>query len=210
MISLVLFTAFLVFSAAEYPADHEYKSIAKADVDYRLPPNIIPLFYTVVLDLNLRNGTYIGQTEIFAYVLLETSVITMHSYQLSNLRVNYITLSDDPSQIWTAIDVTLDEERQFLIITLDRPLVPSSTFKININYERELDIGMLGFYRGSYTNEIGELKYFAATQFQSIFARTAFPCFDEPGMKAMFQVSIVRESTELALSNGILYGTFAA
>nr|CAI5832041.1 unnamed protein product [Callosobruchus analis] len=59
---------------------------------------------------------------------------------------------------------------------------------------------MDGFYRSSYT-ENGKLKNLAATQFEPVYARRAFPCFDEPSFKAPFQVSIAHPKQYRALSN---------
>lgn len=41
----------------------------------------------------------------------------------------------------------------------------------------------------------------ASTQFEPISARRAFPCFDEPDMKANFSMSIVRDKDYLSLFN---------
>lgn len=41
----------------------------------------------------------------------------------------------------------------------------------------------------------------AATHFEPTFARTAFPCFDEPQFKAKFKVSIYRDRFHIALCN---------
>nr|CAD7199426.1 unnamed protein product [Timema douglasi] len=44
-------------------------------------------------------------------------------------------------------------------------------------------------------------RWLASTQFQPTSARRAFPCFDEPGLKAIFKVSIGVDSGRHALAN---------
>lgn len=43
---------------------------------------------------------------------------------------------------------------------------------------------------------------------QATYARKAFPCFDEPAMKAVFNVSIIHSRDTVALSNGGEIGSF--
>ena len=44
-------------------------------------------------------------------------------------------------------------------------------------------------------------RYLATTQFEATDARNAFPCFDEPNMKANFTIVMTREKRHVALAN---------
>lgn len=44
-------------------------------------------------------------------------------------------------------------------------------------------------------------RWLATTQFEPVDARAAFPCFDEPSMKALFSLSMVRDAAHIALFN---------
>jgi aminopeptidase N len=69
---------------------------------------------------------------------------------------------------------------------------------------------MAGFYRSRYTPKVDpvpsvahdkEHHYMFSTQFESCDARRAFPCFDEPNLKASFELSIEIPEDQVALSN---------
>ncbi|KAL6057849.1 Aminopeptidase [Balamuthia mandrillaris] len=60
---------------------------------------------------------------------------------------------------------------------------------------------MKGFYRSKYTNAKGEEAFMAVTQFEATDARRAFPCWDEPALKATFDVTITALNHFDVLSN---------
>ena len=69
---------------------------------------------------------------------------------------------------------------------------------------------MAGFYRSKYKpkGEVpasvakdDEFHYMYSTQFESCDARRAFPCFDEPNLKATFDVELEVPKDQIALSN---------
>ena len=55
--------------------------------------------------------------------------------------------------------------------------------------------------RGFYLSETKKRRY-AVTQFEATDARRAFPSFDEPAYKATFQISLVIDRGDTAISNG--------
>lgn len=60
---------------------------------------------------------------------------------------------------------------------------------------------MAGFYRSSYKDKDGKTGYMATTQMEPTDARRAFPCFDEPALKAQFTITLVADKHMTCLSN---------
>ena len=96
--------------------------------------------------------------------------------------------------------VTIDSEDQVAHIKFPSELSPGSGV-LQLSFKGELNDQMKGFYRCKYKTPSGEERFSASTQFESTFARRAFPCWDEPAIKAKFQVTMIAPKNLTVLSN---------
>ena len=84
----------------------------------------------------------------------------------------------------------------------------NTEYQLRVEYTGILNDEMKGFYRSTY-KEGSLTKWLATTQFQSTDARRAFPCMDEPGLKATFQLIMNRPSSlKPTISNTQLVRSF--
>lgn len=72
---------------------------------------------------------------------------------------------------------------------------------MEISFSGILNDKMAGFYRSTYKNPDGSDGILAVTQMEPTDARRAFPCFDEPSLKAQFTVTLVADKNLTCLSN---------
>jgi puromycin-sensitive aminopeptidase len=74
-------------------------------------------------------------------------------------------------------------------------------WKLHIEFRGILNDKLHGFYRSHYTDAAGKGHTVATTQFESTDARRAFPCWDEPALKAVYKVTLVIDQNLVAVSN---------
>lgn len=70
-----------------------------------------------------------------------------------------------------------------------------------MEFTGQLNDKMAGFYRSTYKNADGTEGVLATTQMEPTDARRAFPCFDEPALKAEFTITLKGEKQHTCLSN---------
>ncbi|MBN3310819.1 AMPN Aminopeptidase, partial [Amia calva] len=86
------------------------------------------------------------------------------------------------------------------MIELDVELVVGRTYELSTKFWANLDDDLSGFYLSKYKHN-GTEKFIATTQMQPTDARKVFPCFDEPAMKAVFNITIIHLKGTKALFN---------
>jgi len=173
----------------------------------RLSTSVVPHSYKVQLIPFIweKNFTFNGFVEILVNVTQPTDNITLHMNDIKVLsrRVMRLaggaTVADDREEEIPVVNHSIDIERQFLVLHPSETLTQGQ-YKIYITYIGNLNNVLQGFYRSSYKVN-NTTRWLAASQFQSTDARRAFPCFDEPALKARFTISIGRPSNMLAISN---------
>ena len=106
-----------------------------------------------------------------------------------------------PATIATATDIRYDVAQERAVATLSGT-VTDAEITLKIEFAAPIGDAMCGCYRSTYTSgpEAAE-QYMISTQFQACEARKAFPCFDEPNLKACFVLEMESPSDMLLLSN---------
>uniref|UniRef100_A0A4W6G976 Aminopeptidase n=1 Tax=Lates calcarifer TaxID=8187 RepID=A0A4W6G976_LATCA len=164
---------------------------------FRLPQSIHPLSYDLTLTPNLDDMTFTGRTVINMSVHHNTNCIVLHG---ANLNITKATFKLGDGK---ASDVTVLEykPRQQIAVKVSDDLKTGQYCVLTLHYSANLSHTYDGFYNSSYTDKDGKKRVLAATQFEPLSARKAFPCFDEPAFKATFQIQIIRKPNYMTLSN---------
>ena len=158
-----------------------------------------PTHYDVYLDINRETKQIAGKTSITGEA--KTQTVSIHqkglvvaSVQADGKDVPFVT--DDKAD---AIRIDLSQ---------------TGEVKLTITYKAPLTDSMMGIYP-SYYEVNGEKKQIIGTQFETNFARQAFPCVDEPEAKATFDLAIkydehegettISNMPETRVENGVHY-----
>ncbi len=164
---------------------------------YRLPTSVTPSHYRLHLTPDLESETFTGKVDISIDTTETVSDIVLNAKEIE---LESARLVGGGSTIG-ASDFTYDEELERVTIHLDGEAT-SGSYTLSIDFEGILNRKLAGFYISTFTDESGEERKIATTQFESTDARQAFPCFDEPAMKASFEIALTVPADLFAASNG--------
>jgi puromycin-sensitive aminopeptidase len=163
--------------------------------DYRLPASVIPDRYEIRLVPDLKNFTFDGEVSIAISVLEPTSQIVLNAL---DLQIDSTTISGYGKTI--SARVTLDESLERAALSLASPIA-AGAYSLKIVFRGILNDKLHGFYRSQYKDSEGITHTIASTQFEATDARRAFPCWDEPALKAVYSVILVIDDKLMAISN---------
>lgn len=154
-------------------------------INHRLPENVIPINYELFIEPIFSNFTFEGTQNIQIYVKKTTNTIILNS---KKLKINLVLFDGK----WCNFTEDTDDE----IIIINTNFVNIGYHQLYIEFSGILNDTMTGFYRSK-----SNYGYIATTQFEPTDARQAFPCFDEPALKATYDITIKSSLNKTVLSN---------
>lgn len=197
-VSLIILSFLLVSVVKSVPLLSDTKDV----VNYRLPNNTFPIRYDVYLktEVHQKDFSFDGNVVITFEAKENTSSVTLHYRQIDIIDLKLMKL-DGSALFPEKPTYQKDNITEFLTIPTSVPFIQGNQYKVEISYNGTLRSDNQGFYRSSYKNEKDEEVYIATTQFEQTEARHAFPCYDEPGTRAIYSIKIKHHKNFSAISN---------
>ncbi len=163
----------------------------------RLPSHVKPERYKIMLKPDLNESTFTGEETIYLSLEEPTRQITLHA---SELEIESAELIHNSKETWAG-KISYDKKAETATFSFPK-LLQKGKGELKLTFKGILNDKMRGFYKSKYQIN-GEDRHLATTQFESTDARRAFPCFDEPSQKAIFDVTLMIPSHTIAISNTV-------
>uniref|UniRef100_A0A182JBC8 Aminopeptidase n=1 Tax=Anopheles atroparvus TaxID=41427 RepID=A0A182JBC8_ANOAO len=190
---------------APVQADDARPRDEQIDQSYRLPTDTVPSHYTIRLHTDLHTGSraFKGIVDIQFDVIVPTATITVHNRGLSVSSASLYSKQEEDGLLveFGFPQYELDARTEQLTFRSEQVL-PIGSYVLTVEYSGNLETSSnSGFFLKSYVNNEGERRYVGTTQFESTNARMAFPCYDEPLLKATYTLWITHSGEYNAVSN---------
>ncbi|XP_073820302.1 membrane alanyl aminopeptidase-like [Musca autumnalis] len=190
-------------------------TLTQSIIDYRLNTDVIPDFYDIRIKPYLETAdgakqfTFDGEVNITLHAIAAATVavrnITLHTAFL-NISETILYDNDDDKVVERFVgtdQLHYEEITNKLIIPLSLNLDAEKAYKLYFKYSGQIRNDLAGIYSSSYDNK----NWYAMTQLHRTDARSAFPCFDEPQIKAQFRMRVTRPKECLAFFNTRIQNT---
>ncbi|KAI8843506.1 peptidase family M1-domain-containing protein [Chytriomyces cf. hyalinus JEL632] len=163
-----------------------------------LPGCFVPTLYRLSITPNLETFVFSGTVEIHVTVKSDSSNVVLNA---KNLKMERAVIDLDNNTTIDSTGVAFDSEKETVTFEFGQVIPSGTTAVFKCQFTGTHNDNMAGFYKASYSDEMGNKRYFLATQFCATDARQCFPCFDEPALKAVFEATLVVDQDLVALSN---------
>lgn len=189
----------------------------------RLPTAVTPRNYDLTLKPNLTSFTFEGSLSIDVQVLQKTASVTLNAVDITICDDNSLHVKvGDKCVSKTSLPVLYDFTNFFFFIFLAifsekisyskpdetvtvtfKETLPVGDAVLSLKYNGIIQSSLRGFYRSPQVGADGKVKHAGVTQMAPTDARRTIPCFDEPAIKATFDITLVvpKDPQTKALSN---------
>uniref|UniRef100_A0A1I7SBU0 Aminopeptidase n=1 Tax=Bursaphelenchus xylophilus TaxID=6326 RepID=A0A1I7SBU0_BURXY len=193
---IVLSVASYFLSSAQ-PAVKTNEKSEMSDKFAKLPTYAHPTHYSIHLKPNLTTFKCEGRETIAVKIDEPTNKLQLHS---DNIEVKSAKVKLADGKELLNLPIQLDKKWGWLQVDLPSEINPQQV-ELTLDFIAEHSEHLQGFYRSSYKDAQGNSKFMVSTQFESTYARKAFPCWDEPTYKATFDIELEVDKDLVALSN---------
>ncbi|HYQ80356.1 MAG TPA: M1 family metallopeptidase, partial [Anaeromyxobacteraceae bacterium] len=156
------------------------------DRNFRLPLHVRPLRYAATLSLDLAGRTFRGRETVQLTVSRATDEIVLHGADLAVGRAAVRAGGRSLAPVATAVPAS-----ETILLRLPEPVQPGAA-ELELEWSGRFTEGLRGLYQAGPV---------AVTQFEAADARRLFPCFDEPGFKASWALTLEAPKGVAVLSN---------
>ncbi len=157
----------------------------------RLPDTVAPSHYQLTFTPDLQAAKFGGSEIIDIQVRKPTNTIVLNAVD-----IDFRTVEITSGGVTQQGKATSDPKTEMATLSFPKP-VAAGPAKLHIEYTGTLNDQLRGFYLSK-----TEKRNYAVTQMEPTDARRAFPSFDEPAMKATFDIKLIIDKGDTAISNG--------
>ncbi|XP_068142194.1 LOW QUALITY PROTEIN: aminopeptidase Ey [Drosophila tropicalis] len=172
------------------------------------PSDLRPLSYNLTISTHLNGGPnqnrYVGLVSIRLLVIKETRQVILNYRDISISSEHTMLIRNSSGlRIGIASTKSLEASEEFLIEFRNR-LLKGEVYSLYMVFSGNMAKPQRnGYYASFYKDDSSSIgkKMYSMAQFEREYARTAFPCFDEPQFRTNFTLYLAHHSDYLALSN---------
>ncbi|KAI3371702.1 hypothetical protein L3Q82_024267 [Scortum barcoo] len=193
----------------------------------RLPKNLVPQrykiflqphFYTkIIKEVNVTSPNqtllFTGNSTVNFHCIQRTRTIYLNSMDLK-VSEPQVKHQDKNEQIKVSGMIFHEDDSNFLEIQLKDALEAGGNYSLSLVFSGEVSESLYALYISTYSEGHPEYegdpnteRFLVSTNLEPTGARSVFPCFDEPEMKAVFDVTIIHRLDTLALGNEDVAGS---
>ncbi|KAL7273435.1 Aminopeptidase 2 mitochondrial [Rhizina undulata] len=156
-------------------------------------------FTNCVLDVepDFEKFTVDGKVARDLDVLEDSTIVAINSLDID---IKEVELKHE-GNIQKLTETSYDKDIQTVTFKFKDTIPAGSKVTLTIQYVGDLNDNMARFDRSSYKDQDRKTRYLATTQMEPTDTRRALPCFDQPELKATWEVTLIADQKLTCLSN---------